>query len=130
MRRECAANRECLPCSRSRGRPNASGTDKSARSMEVKAAARWSRDALAASKAVTKRQTGVRVPAVGTQEIVAIAGERDRGNRRAPVLSACLRVLSLRIQALPVLPHRSFDLDTAVGVDRIRGSRDDRTAQP
>jgi hypothetical protein len=58
-------------------------------------------------------------------EIVILSREHDAGNRRSPVLPSCLRVLSLAVNTIAVLPNGTLEIEAAVCVHRERGTRHD-----
>src|SRR5437667_10520056 len=81
-------------------------------------------------KAVSQRHLQMRIPVVLPQEVVGVAADADRGDRRAPVLAARLRVFEFRILATAVLTDRALERYAAVRVDRVRRAADDRLGHP
>src|SRR5580765_7910182 len=72
---------------------------------------------------IAKRRLNVRVPAVLAEEIVALAGDADGGERRAPMLTSRLRVLELAVQAVAVLTDGGFEPKAAKWIDCVRRAR-------
>ena len=81
------------------------------------------------SKTIPKHERDMRVPMVLPEKVVAVAADADAGDRGAPVLSARLRVLDLRVDAIAVLANGVFERDAAVRIDGVRGAADDRPRQ-
>src|SRR6476660_8568755 len=69
------------------------------------------------------------VSAILPETIVGLTPNLRAGRRRAPVLTARLRVLTVHVGTPPILTDCCFDGRTSIGVDRICRARHNRSRQ-
>jgi hypothetical protein len=64
------------------------------------------------------------------EKVVGVAANRYRRDGGAPVLTESLRIFRPGVHPASILARGAFERDAAIRIERIRGSSDDRTAQP
>src|SRR5262245_40094987 len=70
------------------------------------------------SKTISNGGAEVGIAVVLAQEVGLVPGDQHAADGDPPVLPARLGVLGLRVDAVAGLPHRGFERDAAVGIDR------------